>query len=104
VYRPRQLARPGFGLRDFAKDVRVIMRSGQQQGAVPLPQDEPNGLDLPSTDFENDENHGGRMMNMQDQSFTESGSDSGILVEREWDLGRSKESKSEEDATDVELL
>jgi len=103
-YRPRLLARPGFGLRDFAKDVRVIMRSGQQQGAVPLPQDEPNGLDLPSTDFENDENHGGRMMNMQDQSFTESGSDSGILVEREWDLGRSKESKSEEDATDVELL
>ena len=36
-YRPKQMARPGLGIRDFAKDVRVIMGRGQQ-GAVPIPQ------------------------------------------------------------------
>ena len=46
-YRPTELARPGLGLRDFAKDVRVIMGRGQQ-GAVPLPQ-EPNDMDMGMT-------------------------------------------------------
>ena len=58
-YRPTQMARPGLGLRDFAKDVRVIMRRGQQ-GAVPLPQ-EPNesNMDIAIPSPESEDNTGG---------------------------------------------
>ena len=44
-YRPKQMARPGLGIRDFAKDVRVIMGRGQQ-GVVPIPQNPRDGVDL----------------------------------------------------------
>jgi hypothetical protein len=63
-YRPKQYAKPGLGLSDFAKDVRVIMRRGQQQGSVAIPQ-EPrameSGIDLGSnvltcSDDDEDEN------------------------------------------------
>ena len=48
-YRPKQMARPGLGLRDFAKDVRVIMGRGQQ-GAVPIPQEPTDDMDMPSSE------------------------------------------------------
>ena len=44
-YRPKQMARPGLGIRDFAKDVRVIMGRGQQ-GAVPIPQNPRDEVDI----------------------------------------------------------
>lgn len=40
-YRPKQYAKPGLGIKDFAKDVKVIMRRGQQKGARPIPQEPP---------------------------------------------------------------
>ena len=45
MYRPKQMARPGLGIRDFAKDVRVIMGRGQQR-AVPIPQTDREDLDM----------------------------------------------------------
>ncbi|CAB9521642.1 Transmembrane protein 184C [Seminavis robusta] len=37
-YRPKQYARPGLGIKDFASDVRVIMGRGKhKQGAMPVP-------------------------------------------------------------------
>lgn len=44
-YRPKQMARPGLGIRDFAKDVRVIMGRGRQ-GAVPIPQSPRDEMDI----------------------------------------------------------
>lgn len=44
-YRPKQMARPGLGFRDFGKDVRVIMTRGQQ-AAVPIPQSPIDELDI----------------------------------------------------------
>ena len=48
-YRPKEYARPGLGIKDFAKDVRVIMRRGQHHGAVPIPQN-PRSMDIEPDD------------------------------------------------------
>lgn len=54
-YLPKQMARPGLGLKDFAKDFRVIMGKGQhQQGVIPIPQ-EPIDMDMPSLGIGNDD-------------------------------------------------
>jgi len=54
-YRPKQYAKPGLGIRDFAKDVRGIMRRGPP-GASPLPQD-PLEMDM-DTGIEAENGHG----------------------------------------------